>query len=344
MQKFKLGIIGMGRMGITHYSIINSHPDVEINAIADTSKLVVNMLGKYVKGLTVFDNYVDLLNSGLVDAVLICTPPFVNYPIISMAASKRIHLFSEKPFVTKSIEGKELTQLFQNKNLVNQVGYVNRYNDVFIKTKSLLEQNTIGKIVRYKSEMFTPTVIKPNKESGWRASNEEGGGVIFEIASHLIDLTNYFFSKPLNIIGTSINQVYSKNVEDIVSSTFIYQNGITGTLYVNWSDESYRKSAIKFEVFGTDGKIEADQHGLKIYLKQENKNKKLRKGWNYFNFIDLYKPVPFYVRGNDFTRQLYDFVKAIKNKKHLPLCTFKDGTETVNIIEAMFNDVEINKR
>ena len=138
----KLGIIGLGRMGITHYSIINSHPNVEINAIADTSKLVVNILDKYIDGITIYDNYVDLLNSGLVNAILICTPPFINYPIISMASSKGIHVFSEKPFVMNSNDGKELTQLFQNKNLVNQVGYVNRYNDVFIKTKSLLDRKS----------------------------------------------------------------------------------------------------------------------------------------------------------------------------------------------------------
>ena len=54
MEKIRLGIIGMGRMGITHFSIINSHPQVEIVAIADTSKMTLDLLKKYVSGIHVF--------------------------------------------------------------------------------------------------------------------------------------------------------------------------------------------------------------------------------------------------------------------------------------------------
>lgn len=48
-KKVKLGIIGAGRMGITHYSIINSHPDVEVVAVADPSGLILSMIDKYLK-------------------------------------------------------------------------------------------------------------------------------------------------------------------------------------------------------------------------------------------------------------------------------------------------------
>ena len=47
-SKIKIGIIGAGRMGITHYSIINSHPEIEIESVADTSSLVLTMMKKYL--------------------------------------------------------------------------------------------------------------------------------------------------------------------------------------------------------------------------------------------------------------------------------------------------------
>ena len=74
MEKVRIGIIGFGRMGITHYSIINTHPAVEMTAIADTSGMILNMIKKYLPGVKMFEDYKDLLNSGLVDAVIICTP------------------------------------------------------------------------------------------------------------------------------------------------------------------------------------------------------------------------------------------------------------------------------
>lgn len=328
-------------MGITHYSIINSHPDVEIESVADTSSLILAVMNKYLTVKT-FKDYNDLFAQTHPDAILVCTPPSLHYRIVKEAAERGIHAFVEKPFTTKYKEAVELASLYRQKDLIGQVGYVNRFNDVFIKVKQLLEQGIIGNVVSYRSEMFVPTVIKTNTESGWRFSREMGGGALFEIASHLIDLTNYFFDCPDKIIGTNLNQVYSQKIEDIVSSTFLYSNKIAGTIYVNWSDESHRKAAINFEIFGAGGKIQADQHGFKIYLKQENKDKNLKKGWTTFYFTDVYKSVPFYVRGNDFTRQLYDFADSISEGKTNTLCSFKDGATTLKIIESMIYDYNKN--
>ena len=67
-----------------------------------------------------------------------------------------------------------------------------------------------------------------------------------------------------------------------------------------------------------------------------------QQGWNTLYITDVFTNVPFYVRGNEFTRQLYDFADAIAGKKEKPLCTFKDGVNTLEIIEAMFRDYKQN--
>lgn len=333
----------MGRMGITHYSIINSHPKVEITAVADTSKTTLQLLSKYIKNLSTFKNYESLLQSNLVDAILVCTPPSLNFEILKCAAKNNIHVFVEKPFSTKFSEAEKLSILFKEKGLVGQVGYVNRFNDSFIKAKELLESKIIGDVVHFKSEMFTRTVISnKNKESGWRALPQNGGGAVFEIASHAIDLINFFLGKPDNVIGTNLNSVFSSNVEDIVSTSLLYKDGTSGTLYVNWSEESYRKPAIKFEFFGNKGKIQVDQHGLKVFINNNNNVDLFRKGWNTLYSTDVYQNTPFYVRGNDFTRQLYSFADLILKEKDECVCTFEDGKHTLEVIEAMFNDY--NKR
>jgi len=77
----KIGIIGMGRMGITHYSIINSHPDVTLESIADPSGLVLSMMNKYLH-IKTFKDYIELFNESKIDAVLVCTPPNFHFPII----------------------------------------------------------------------------------------------------------------------------------------------------------------------------------------------------------------------------------------------------------------------
>ena len=342
LDKLNLAIIGVGRMGITHYSIINSHPKITIKAVADTSSLILSFLKKYIDNLHTYTDVNTLYENEILDAVIVCTPPIFHYPVIMKAAEKGIHVFSEKPFTTKEEQAAELTMLFEKKNLINQVGYVSRFNDVFQTVKLYLDNEIIGRIIRFKSEMYSRTITKSDEGKTWRDSHENGGGAVFEVASHAIDLVNYLIGKPDKITGSNLTKIFSKNVEDAVNATFLYKNGISGTLNVNWSDESFRKPTNKIEIFGSQGKILADQHGMKIYLKKSSKINNLREGWNTLYITDIFKAVPFYVRGNEFTAQLYHFVDCINGNERRNKCTFRDAKETLEVINAIFTDYKLN--
>lgn len=342
MSKINVGIIGIGRMGITHFSIINSHPNVNIVAVVDTSKIILQLIEKYLDGVKTYTDFEKLFASEKLDAVIVCTPPSLHYPIVKIAGEKKIHVFSEKPFTTQKELGVDLSDLFERNELVNQVGYVNRFNDVFSKTKELYEKGLIGKAITFKSEMYSRTITKTEDGNTWRDSKEGGGGAVFEVASHAIDLVNFLLGKPDKITGSSLSKIYSKNVEDAVNATFLYKNGMTGTLCVNWSDESYRKPTNKIEILGSKGKILADQHSIKIFLKEINPAFDFRQGWNTLYITDVFKPVDFYVRGNEFTRQLYHFVTCILNREVKNISSFKDACNTLDVIESIFRDYETN--
>jgi len=338
----KIGIVGLGRMGITHYSILNSHPNVKIVAVADTSSLIMSLLNKYIGEINTYNDYNKLFENEKLDAVIICTPPTLHYPIAMLAAENNIHVFLEKPCTIDEEQANELAKEFEKKRLVNQVGYVNRFNDIFIKVKELLDNNLIGNVIRFKSEMYSGTILKSDSGSSWRDSRESGGGATIDMAAHAIDLVNYLIGKPDKITGASLTKIFSKNVEDAVNATFLYNNGITGTLNVNWSDESYRKPTNNIEIFGAEGKIIADQHGIKIFCKNGSKSENLRIGWNTIYITDIFSPVPFYVRGNEYTSQLYHFIDCIIDQQKSNKCTFKDASKTLNVIEEIFRDYKAN--
>lgn len=337
-NKIKVGIIGFGRMGITHYSIINTHKDVEIVAIADTSKVLLNVLSKYVQGIKVFTNYEELLNLQEIDAVLVCTPPNLHYPIIKVAHQKRKHVFCEKPFTLSYSEALELSKIYVDSQLVNLVGYANRERDVFNEMKKLIIDNVIGSPYYYKAQMMSSAIIKKTTDSSWRDSKNYGGGVVYEMASHLIDITNYFFGEPKVVKNSFLKSIYSHNVEDVMSAAFQYENDLCGELYVNWSDSSFRKPIISLEVLGDKGKIIGDFYGFKVFLNEENPKLKLRKGWTTFNLTDIYKPVPFYVRGNEFTIQLYRFIDLITGNETFNPCTFKEASKVHAVIDSIYKN------
>lgn len=343
MKKVKIGIVGMGRMGITHYSIINSHPNVEVVSISDKSKSILDVFSKYLPNLKVYTDYKLQLEEMDLDGIIVCTPPNLHYEICKYACEKGIHVFCEKPFTTSPVLAKELSDMFISAGLVNQVGYVNRFNDVFVGVKYVVNQGVIGNVVHFKSEIFSRTVSAPESGDGWRSKRESGGGVVYEMAVHALDLINYIIGVPTKVIGSTMSHVYSRNVEDIVSTTFLYDTECRGSLYANWCDTSYRKPSNKLELFGSKGKILADQHGMKIFLNESNENLKFRSGWNTVYITDLFKPVPFYVRGNEFTRQLCHFVDNILSDSLVNICDFKSGYETQYLVYSIFKDFENTK-
>lgn len=334
--KIRIGIVGAGRMGITHYSIINAHPGVTVAAVVDTTPFVSSMLEKYL-GVRTYKSHSKMMEREKIDAVLVCTPPALNYEILLEAQRNGLHCFVEKPATLSASESLELAGLFESRGLVNQVGYVNRFNDVFVKVKELLERNALGEVLRVRTEMHSRTVIHPESGSGWRSAREKGGGALYEMASHAVNLMNYFVGAPSAVAGSSLTRVFSRTVEDVVSSTLLYGDDKVGSLYVNWSDASYRKATNKVELFGRAGRLLADQHGLKIHLTSPNEALGFRAGWNSLSITDVFSSVPFFVRGIEFTAQLHHFIDCIEARRSTR-CTLRDAAATLKVLEDMLRD------
>lgn len=337
MEKVRIGIIGMGRMGLTHYSIINTHPAVEIVSVSDTSELILSMLKKYIPTVNTYTDYQALLAARDVDGVIICTPSFLHHPISKMACENGISVFCEKPFTTDPKLAHELADMFEAKGLVNQVGYVNRFNHVWAKVKEYLDSGVLGKIVHVNADFLSATIVAPQtKEGGWRSKRENGGGATYEMGSHIIDLMEYFFGKPEKLYGSVLDYVYSDKVEDVCSAEIAYPNNVNVSLHVDWSDFTYRKPMMKIEIMGEKGKIMGDFYGYKIFLREENKNLGLPQGWTTVPANMIPVKCDYYVRGIHFTNQLYSFVDAILENRKAEGCSFRDAAYDQELIHEIF--------
>jgi predicted dehydrogenase len=332
----KAGFIGFGRMGITHFSILNTHPSVEIVGVCDTSKTMLNILKKYVEVKT-YTDYRKMIDSENLDFVVVSTPTDSHSEILNFAIDNNLHIFVEKPFSMTAKSGQEALAHLGNKPLVNQVGYVNRFNEVFIEIKKLIDSGVIGEINNFSSEMYGATVLKDSKSS-WRGRSKSGGGCMYEFASHSIDVVVYLIGSPDKIIGSIMQSIYSSNVEDLVTSTFRYNSGCTGNIIVNWSDETYRKPTNIVKILGTKGKIVADKHAYKIFLKDSNREYAFSKGWNTRYITEFAKSARFYVRGNEFTNQLDYFVDCIEQQRSENLSSFAEALKTDVIMASIRED------
>lgn len=331
----KAGIIGLGKMGISHYSILNAHPDVKVEGVCDTSGFILSAISQYGTSQT-FKDYRQMIQECDLDCILVSTPTSSHADIVGYALEKNLHVFVEKPFCLTTSEGLELSKLANKKKRVNQVGYHYRFVGSFQKTYELLQSGIIGDVYHFTAEAYGPVVLRP-KGMTWRASKNEGGGCLHDYASHVVNLVHYLIGHPDSVAGAVLKPIYSKAVEDAVFATLLYKNGISGQLSVNWSDESYRKMSTQITIYGLKGKIVADRQELKIYLREDSGNG-LMRGWNILYTTDLTRPVYFYLRGEEYSAQIDYFIKKVKELDMNNINSFENAVQTDIVLEWLMNN------
>lgn len=332
----KAGIVGLGKMGISHAAIVSPHRDAELTAVCDTSSLILDAFKKFTS-VNVFSDYVKMIDSEKLDCVIVATPTRFHYPIVRYALEKGIHTFCEKPFSLTTTEGEDLVRLASQKWLVNQVGYHNHFIGTFIELKRLLKAGILGELVHFTGEAYGPVVTR-EKGGTWRSDPKEGGGCLFDYASHVINLIQEVIGRPVKAKGTLFKNIYSKVVEDAVYSILTLDSGLSGIISVNWSDETFRKMSTSLTLQGKKGKIICDATEIKIYLKEANAVEKLGKGWTIKYNTEFAIPVDFYLRGEEYSAQIANFFDCIVNKKQTEINSFEQALYTDKVIELIIAD------
>ncbi|GEP39791.1 hypothetical protein NPS01_34540 [Nocardioides psychrotolerans] len=330
----KVGIIGLGKMGLSHYSIINAHEDVEVVGVCDSSGYVLDVLNKYT-GVDTFSDFEKMLDVQGVEAAVISTPSKLHAPMVRACLERGIHVFCEKPFCLKPEDSAALADLARSKSLVTQVGYHNRFVGAFGEAKRLLDLGTLGRVTHVLAEAYGPVVLKP-KGSTWRSKKDEGGGALYDYAAHPLDLLTWYFGRPESVSGTVLGHVFSSETEDEVYTTIDWGHGMSGQLSVSWSDESQRKMTTKITIWGTHGRINVDRQECQVYLRDDAAVPAgYEKGWNVHYTTGLTQEVDFYLRGEEYSAQLDAWIKRIEKVEVDGVGNFDDATVTDELLAAI---------
>lgn len=334
----KGGVVGLGKMGLSHAAIVGAHPDVDLRAVCDTSELVLNAMKKY-SAVACYTDFGAMLERESLDFVVIATPTKFHYQMVKQALQKGVHVFCEKPFSLHPREGEELSRLAREKKLVNQVGYHNHFIGTFVELKRLLSLNVLGEIYHFRGEAYGPVVVR-EKGGTWRSKPQEGGGCLYDYASHVLNLIQEIIGSPAKASGSVLKSIYSKGVEDAVYSTLTLKNGVSGILSVNWSDETYRKMSTSITVEGKNGKIICDATEIKIYLKNPVERESLDSGWTIKYITDFAIPVNYYLRGEEYSAQLDYFIANVKQNRLGQTNTFEKAWLTDTTIDMILKDAK----
>ena len=316
----KILIYGFGRMGLTHFSILNGlNPDLDFSVI-EPNKILRKILQKNIKAKFYAD---DSSLKEAFDITLITTPPSIHLQLLE----KSINRGDKKIFVEKPFGG------YTNTNLNNipesnsiHIGYVLRFNPCIQWVKTNINPLDIKSI---HGQYLSNTIEK--KPTGWR--NGSFSGVLNEMGSHVIDLIQYIVGNDQMEVLSSKKESIVSDIDDIVETTLKTKSDISVSMYFNWVKKEIRKPVFGIEIQMKDGyKYSIDQQQINKYNSNGDFIEKVA-------VTDLAKTVPFYLRGVDFTDQMLDLLEEQKI-----MASVKDALAVNTLMKKILNNENNTRR
>jgi scyllo-inositol 2-dehydrogenase (NADP+) len=330
----RAGLIGAGKMGISHYAILGANPRVEVAAVCDSATYLTSGLRKQT-GVETYKDFRRMIDEARLDCVFVATPTSTHFEAAAYALERGVHVFVEKPLCLDPEQSRRLADLAARRNRANQVGYHNRFIATFGEARRLVRSGALGDVYHVSGSAFGPVVIRPKTGLTWRARKSEGGGCLHDYASHVVDLMSFVLGPPERVLSAHLRSVYSKDVEDAVWAELLYPGGAHGSLEANWSDPTHRKMSTTIAVFGTMGKLVADRQELRVHLNPGAEVDGYAAGWTIRYITDLQPPVGFYLRGEEYSAQLDAFVAAVEGGTAVHENSFASAYETDRAIDLI---------
>ena len=333
----KVLVVGLGKMGISHLSMVRALCGVEVVGVVDANAYLLGVLRKYT-GVATYGTLDRALEEAAPDAAIVATPSRLHAPMVRQLLDCGIAVFCEKPMTLSAAESDELAELAAERGLVTQVGYHNRFVGTFTEVRRLLDLEAIGSVTHGLAEAYGPVVLKPATGT-WRSKRTEGGGCLYDYAAHVLNLVNWYLGQPCAVGGTTMTSVFSRETDDQVASTLTLPGGGSIALSVNWSDESVRKMTTRITLWGTGGRIFADRQEIQVYLRDGTPPPDgYQPGWNVKYTTELTPAESFYLRGEEYTAQLEHFVTRVRTGTLEGINTFASAAETDRLIEWLRRD------
>ena len=267
MDKVRIGIIGVGNMGTGHAKNIfaGKVPDMVLGAVADIKEERRAWAKENLPGVEVFDDATKMMESGLIDAVIVAVPHYDHPRLVREALEKGLHAMCEKPAGVYTKAVRELNEFARTQDKIYAIMFNQRTNCVYRKMKEIVDSGEMGRIRRvnwlitdwYRSQSYYDS-------GAWRATwDGEGGGVLLNQCPHNLDLWQWICGMPNKVRAFCHNgKWHNIEVEDDVTAYVEYPNGATGVFVTTTSDAP---GTNRLEVDLDGGQLICDGNKLWMY-------------------------------------------------------------------------------
>ena len=278
-EKIRVGIIGFGFMGTTHYNIYRADPRAQIVALADIdprkrqgdiSAVCGNIGGGDnsrpldLSGIKTYADGLDLIRNPEVDLVDVCVPVYLHkqYTLAAIAAGK--HVMCEKPLARTAADAREVVAAAKKSDRAFMVGMCIRFWPEYVHTAELIRSGKLGKIRSATFKRVSPD-INGNGWENWFMKSQLSGGAIFDLHLHDVDYLRFLFGMPKTVTAFGVKGVRSDaDGIDHVMARYDYADGALITAEGGWDPAKGTPFEMSYQIVGDKMTVRLSETGYKV--------------------------------------------------------------------------------
>jgi UDP-N-acetylglucosamine 3-dehydrogenase len=235
-KQLRAAVIGVGAMGKNHARVYAETEGVELVGVADPDPAMRQQITARYRARDYAD-YREMVEVEKPEVVSLATPTCLHYAIASDLIEQGIHVLIEKPISVTMEEGLSLVEQARAQGVKLGVGHIERFNPAVTALKERLDGGELGSIFQ----------ISVRRISGFPPRVKDIG-VALDLATHDLDVMRYLTGARVVRVSAEIAQGLDRLQEDILCGLLRFDNGVIGTLNINWlSPTKIRELAVHGE-------------------------------------------------------------------------------------------------
>ncbi len=191
----RVGLVGFGMAGrVFHAPLISSVDGLELAAVVERHSTQAE---ERYPGITTYKTLESMLADRTLGLVVVATPSGSHFDVARTVIESGHNVLVDKPMAVRSDEIAELISLAKQRGVMLAAFHNRRYDGDFLTVQKLLREGTLGRIVQLESRMdrWNPRATR----KPWKDDPAQGGGVLLDLGTHLVDLAMALFGKPLAV-------------------------------------------------------------------------------------------------------------------------------------------------
>lgn len=325
-MNFKVGIIGYGKMGKTRHDAIDELKCATVIAISEPAlkEQLVNIPNV---------SHEEIINHPDIDAVIVCTPNFLNKDLTIRSLNAGKHVFCEKPpaFTAKEVEEIKEAEIKSGKKLM--YGFNHRHHDSVIRMKEMIDSGSYGKVLWLRGRYGKS--VTEDYFNQWRAKKElAGGGILLDQGIHMLDLFLHL-SGDYDVVKAEISNLYwHMDVED--NAFVILKDSKTGKVASLHSTMTQWRHLFSLEIFLEKGYMVLNgiitstmAYGEEVLSVARNRSTAPAATWK-----DEVSTK--YISNNSWRYEMDHFFNAIEKDTPIAIGNSDDALKLMRIIDAVY--------